>query len=75
MNVILVDFRGFDTMLEITVLGIASLGIFTMIKLRAEMLNPLAALRSARHKQGESAASNETSDTDTAKRGNDHAGQ
>lgn len=75
VNVILVDFRGFDTMLEITVLGIASLGIFTMIKLRAEMLNPLAALRSARHKQGESAASNETSDTDTAKRGNDHAGQ
>jgi multicomponent Na+:H+ antiporter subunit A len=34
VNVILVDFRGFDTMLEITVLGIASLGIYGMIKLR-----------------------------------------
>ncbi|PLR82826.1 Na+/H+ antiporter subunit A [Bacillus canaveralius] len=34
VNVILVDFRGFDTMFEITVLGIAALGIFTMIKLR-----------------------------------------
>lgn len=41
VNVILVDFRGFDTMLEITVLGIASLGIFAMIKLRAGMLSPL----------------------------------
>lgn len=43
VNVILVDFRGFDTMLEITVLGIASLGIFTMIRLRDNMLTPLAA--------------------------------
>ena len=34
VNVILVDFRGFDTMLEITVLGIAALGIYGMIKLR-----------------------------------------
>lgn len=34
VNVILVDFRGLDTMFEITVLGIASLGIFAMIKLR-----------------------------------------
>ncbi len=34
VNVILVDFRGFDTLFEITVLGIAALGIFTMIKLR-----------------------------------------
>jgi len=34
VNVILVDFRGFDTLFEITVLSIASLGIFTMIKLR-----------------------------------------
>ncbi|PWW29730.1 multisubunit sodium/proton antiporter MrpA subunit [Cytobacillus oceanisediminis] len=36
VNVILVDFRGFDTMFEITVLGIAALGIFAMIKLRLE---------------------------------------
>lgn len=34
VNVILVDFRGFDTMFEITVLAIAALGITTMIKLR-----------------------------------------
>ncbi|AZB44223.1 Na+/H+ antiporter subunit A [Bacillus sp. FJAT-42376] len=34
VNVILVDFRGFDTLFEITVLGIAALGIFSMIKLR-----------------------------------------
>lgn len=34
VNVILVDFRGFDTMFEITVLSIAALGIFGMIKLR-----------------------------------------
>ncbi|KZZ83378.1 MULTISPECIES: Na+/H+ antiporter subunit A [Bacillaceae] len=34
VNVILVDFRGFDTLFEITVLGIAALGIFAMVKLR-----------------------------------------
>ncbi|WP_223869382.1 Na+/H+ antiporter subunit A [Paenibacillus sabuli] len=34
VNVILVDFRGFDTLLEIMVLGIASLGIYALIKLR-----------------------------------------
>ena len=31
VNVILVDFRGFDTLGEITVLGIAALGIFGLI--------------------------------------------
>jgi len=36
VNVILVDFRGFDTLLEIMVLGIASLGIYAMIRLRAD---------------------------------------
>ncbi|CAM3798875.1 Na+/H+ antiporter subunit A [Marinicrinis lubricantis] len=36
VNVILVDFRGFDTLLEIMVLGVASLGIYTMIRLRLE---------------------------------------
>lgn len=35
VNVILVDFRGFDTLLEISVLGIASLGIYGLIKLRS----------------------------------------
>lgn len=34
VNVILVDFRGFDTLLEIMVLGIASLGIFALIRIR-----------------------------------------
>ncbi|KYG33401.1 Na+/H+ antiporter subunit A [Alkalihalobacillus trypoxylicola] len=34
VNVILVDFRGLDTMLEALVLGIASLGIVVLIKLR-----------------------------------------
>ncbi|WP_175640595.1 Na+/H+ antiporter subunit A [Metabacillus schmidteae] len=34
VNVILVDFRGFDTLFEITVLGIAALGIFGMIRLK-----------------------------------------
>ncbi len=34
VNAILVDFRGFDTMLESVVLFTAGIGIFTMIKLR-----------------------------------------
>ncbi|NMO98214.1 Na+/H+ antiporter subunit A [Paenibacillus lemnae] len=33
VNVILVDFRGFDTMLEIMVLGIAAFGIYALIKI------------------------------------------
>lgn len=36
VNVILVDFRGLDTLMEIVVLGIAALTIFTLIKLRNE---------------------------------------
>ncbi len=39
VNVILVDFRGFDTLFEITVLAIASLGIYGMIKLRSNRRN------------------------------------
>jgi multicomponent Na+:H+ antiporter subunit A len=34
VNAILVDFRGFDTMLEILVLCIAGIGVYTLIKLR-----------------------------------------
>lgn len=34
INVILVDFRGTDTLFESAVLGIAGLGVYTMIKLR-----------------------------------------
>ena len=34
VNVILVDFRGFDTLFEIAVLTIAAFGIYAMIKLR-----------------------------------------
>ncbi|WP_342599346.1 Na+/H+ antiporter subunit A [Psychrobacillus sp. FSL H8-0483] len=36
VNAILGDFRGFDTMLEVVVLFIAGLGVYTMIKLRAK---------------------------------------
>lgn len=36
VNVILVDFRGFDTLFEIMVLGIASLGIYGLVNLRME---------------------------------------
>lgn len=36
VNVILVDIRGLDTMFEITVLGLAALGIYAMIKLRKQ---------------------------------------
>lgn len=36
VNVILVDFRGFDTMLEIVVLGIASFGIYALIRLNLD---------------------------------------
>ncbi|MGF9713650.1 Na+/H+ antiporter subunit A [Paenibacillus naphthalenovorans] len=43
VNVILVDFRGFDTLLEIMVLGIASLGIYSLIKLREGKPNDSAA--------------------------------
>ena len=34
VNVILVDYRGFDTLFEITVLSIAGIGVLAMIKLR-----------------------------------------
>lgn len=34
VNVVLVDFRGFDTMGEITVIAIASLAVYALIKLR-----------------------------------------
>ncbi|GAA0359235.1 Na+/H+ antiporter subunit A [Bacillus horti] len=36
VNVILVDFRALDTMLEVLVLGIAALGLVTLIKLRMQ---------------------------------------
>ncbi|WP_211316667.1 Na+/H+ antiporter subunit A [Oceanobacillus arenosus] len=35
VNAILSDFRGFDTMLEVVVLLIAGIGVFTLIKLKA----------------------------------------
>jgi multicomponent Na+:H+ antiporter subunit A len=34
VNVILVDFRGLDTMGEITVLSIAAIGVYTLLKFR-----------------------------------------
>lgn len=36
VNVILVDFRGFDTLFEITVLAIAALGIYGLLKVKAQ---------------------------------------
>jgi len=35
VNVILVDFRGLDTLGEITVLGIAGVGVYALLKLRS----------------------------------------
>jgi multicomponent Na+:H+ antiporter subunit A len=34
VNVILVDFRAFDTMGELTVLAIAALGVYALLKLK-----------------------------------------
>ena len=34
VNVILVDFRGADTMVEISVLAISAIGVFGLLKLR-----------------------------------------
>jgi len=34
VNVILVDFRALDTLGEITVLGVAALGVFALLSLR-----------------------------------------
>ncbi len=34
VNVILVDFRGFDTMVEITVLSVAAIGVYSLLKSR-----------------------------------------
>ena len=36
VNVILVDFRGFDTMVEIIVLSIAALGVYSMLRLKVK---------------------------------------
>ena len=36
VNVILVDFRGIDTMGEITVLGVAAIGVYGLLKLRLD---------------------------------------
>ncbi|WP_429371154.1 Na+/H+ antiporter subunit A [Paenibacillus sp. DS2015] len=47
VNVLLVDFRGFDTMFEITVLGLASLAIYSMIKLKLESGEAPAPLKRA----------------------------
>jgi multicomponent Na+:H+ antiporter subunit A len=36
VNVILVDFRGLDTLGEITVLAVAAVGVYALLKLRLE---------------------------------------
>lgn len=43
VNVILVDFRGLDTMGEITVLSIAAVGVFGLLKLRRRREEPASA--------------------------------
>lgn len=42
VNVILVDFRGLDTLGEITVLAIAGIGVFSLLKLRLDQRTPKA---------------------------------
>ena len=44
VNVILVDFRGLDTLGEITVLSIAALGVFSLLKLRPKTEEPAPVL-------------------------------
>jgi multicomponent Na+:H+ antiporter subunit A len=36
VNVILVDFRGLDTLGEITVLAVAAVGVYALLKLRPD---------------------------------------
>ena len=50
VNVILVDFRGLDTLGEITVLAIAGIGVFALLKLRLDQRTPKA------RKEGERSA-------------------
>jgi multicomponent Na+:H+ antiporter subunit A len=38
VNVILVDFRGFDTMVEITVLSVAAIGVYALLKSRPQQM-------------------------------------
>lgn len=52
VNVILVDFRGFDTLFEIMVLGVASLGIYGLIKLGVTQTEPHAAKPSTQKRAG-----------------------
>ena len=44
VNVIVVDFRGYDTMGEITVLTIAAVGVYTLIKLKQEPTTSMSSL-------------------------------
>ena len=55
VNVILVDFRGYDTFGEITVLGIAALGIFALTQtlLQGNAARRLAAWRSDQRRAGD----------------------
>lgn len=53
VNVILVDFRGFDTMLEIVVLGIASFGIYALIRLEPDSVGDFPGRSGSREQRGE----------------------
>lgn len=47
VNVILVDFRGFDTMVEITVLSVAAIGVYALLKSRTFHLERVRAEQTA----------------------------
>jgi multicomponent Na+:H+ antiporter subunit A len=59
VNVILVDYRALDTLGEITVLAIAALGIFALLKLRPPRINnkqaPVEAEAASKDKEQEQA--------------------
>lgn len=52
VNVILVDFRGFDTLGEITVLGLAAMGVWSMLPHRPRKRKPGKAAESQPSKSG-----------------------
>lgn len=57
VNVILVDFRGFDTLGEITVLSVAAIGVYALLKLRPQ------------EAKGDAAAEGTTTESDSAEVG------
>ena len=67
VNVLLVDFRGFDTILEIMVLGVASLSIYSMINLNLEAKD-LGARLKFRKKEDNKDTDNQDDEADNTKK-------